>query len=45
MAWRLQDLVVEGELDNTYRGVVKGWIQFSDRPDRLRLSLRGDCRR
>jgi hypothetical protein len=43
MAWRLQDLVVEGELDNTTRGVVEGWIQFSDRPDRVGLFLAGDC--
>jgi hypothetical protein len=43
MAWRLQNLLVEGELDNTVKGVVKGWIQFSDRPDRVRLFLKGDC--
>jgi hypothetical protein len=43
MAWRLQDLVVEGELDNSTRGLVKGWIQFSDRPDRVLLFLKGNC--
>jgi hypothetical protein len=43
MAWRLQDLVVEGEIDNTTKGIVTGWIQFSDRPDRVRLCLLGDC--
>jgi hypothetical protein len=43
MAWRLQDLVVEGEIDNTTKGIVTGWIQFSDRPDRVRLFLLGDC--
>ena len=43
MAWRLNDLVVEGELDNTTKGLVRGWIQFSDRPDPVRLFLKGDC--
>jgi len=43
MAWRIHDLVVEGELDNTKKGIVKGWIQFSDRPDQVRLFLKGNC--
>lgn len=44
MAFRPNNLVVEGELDNTQKGIVKGWLEFSDRPDRVLLFLRGNCR-
>ena len=43
MAFRVSDLVVDGEIDNTVKGRVTGWIQFSDRSDRVRLDLRGNC--
>ena len=43
MAFRVSDLVVDGEIDNTRKGRVTGWIQFSDRPDRVVLELKGDC--
>jgi len=43
MAFRVSDLVVDGEIDNTQRERVTGWIQFSNRPDRVVLELKGDC--
>lgn len=43
MALRLNHLVVEGEIDNTRKGHVTGWIKFSDRPDRVTLDLAGNC--
>lgn len=43
MAWRIHDLVVEGEIDNTTKGLVRGWLQFSDRPNRVTLFLKGGC--
>ncbi len=43
MAWRIADLVVEGEIDNTVKGCVTGWVRLSDRVELLRLDLQGDC--
>ena len=43
MAWRISDLVVDGEIDNTRKGRVVGWLRLSDRTELLRLELRGDC--
>lgn len=43
MAWRFSDLVVDGELDNTVRGRVAGWIRLDGRAEPLVLDLRGDC--
>ena len=43
MAFRVSDLVVDGEIDNTRKGRVTGWVQFSKRPDRVVLELTGDC--
>jgi hypothetical protein len=43
MAWRISDSVVDGELDNTVKGRVTGWIRLSGRPDPLALDLEGDC--
>jgi hypothetical protein len=43
MAWRIADLVVEGEIDNTVKGRVIGWIRLSDRAESVKLDLQGDC--
>lgn len=43
MALRIAHLVVEGEIDNTVKGCVTGWIRLRDRVELLRLDLRGDC--
>lgn len=44
MAWRITNLVVEGELDNTVKGCVSGWLRLTGRDDVVRLELRGNCR-
>ena len=44
MAWRIADLVVDGELDNTVKGRVTGWLRLAGREERVRLELLGNCR-
>lgn len=44
MAWRIADLVTGGELDNTIKGRVVGWINLSGRAEPLQLHLTGNCR-
>lgn len=44
MAWRITDLVVEGELDNTVKGRVRGWLRLAGCDEVVRLELRGNCR-
>ncbi len=44
MAWRITDLVVDGELDNTVKGRVRGWLRLAGRDEVVRLELRGNCR-
>ncbi len=44
MAWRIADSVVEGELDNTIKGRVTGWLRLVGRDELVRLELRGNCR-
>ncbi len=44
MAWRITDLVVDGELDNTVKGRVTGWLRLAGRDEPVRLELRGNCR-
>ncbi|MCY2990108.1 MAG: hypothetical protein NTY19_19875 [Planctomycetota bacterium] len=44
MAWRMAHLVVEGELDNTVKGCVTGWLRLAGRDELLRLELGGNCR-
>lgn len=43
MAWRIEDAVTRGEIDNTVEGHTAGriWLAGRDRP--LVLSLNGDC--
>jgi hypothetical protein len=44
MAWRISDLVVDGELDNTVKGCVSGWLRLVGRDEPVRLELSGNCR-
>ena len=43
MAWRIEDAVVQGEIDNTVEGHTTGHIWLLDRDEPLILSLNGDC--
>lgn len=43
MAWRPNQLVQAGELDNTQRGWTIGWLQLDGFADRLQLKLAGNC--
>jgi hypothetical protein len=43
VAWRIDHLVVEGELDNTQLDWTIGWLQLEGIPDRLQLKLAGNC--
>jgi hypothetical protein len=44
MAWRIADLVLDGELDNTRKGLVTGWLRLAGREEPVRLELSGNCR-
>lgn len=43
MAWRVSDRVLEGEIDNTIRERVTGWIRIAGMSELLQLDLEGDC--
>jgi hypothetical protein len=43
MAWRLQEHVIRGEIDNRTRGRVTGQIWLAGMEEPLVLDLRGDC--
>jgi len=43
MAWRLDDSVVRGEIDNRNRGCVTGKIWLLNRPQPVILQLEGNC--
>ncbi len=43
MAWRIDESVIRGEIDNRVRGRVTGRIWLADRPKPVLLELRGDC--
>lgn len=43
MAWRPEQLVTAGELDNTQRGWTIGWLELAGVDGRLQLKLAGDC--
>jgi len=45
MAWRPDEQLVEGELDNTVPGKVTGWIRFVGMKEVVRLDLVGDFHR
>ena len=43
MAWRIEDAVAQGEIDNTVEGETTGRIWLVGRDEPLILSLNGDC--
>ncbi len=43
MAWRIEDAVAHGEVDNTVEGHTTGRIWLAGRDEPLILSLNGDC--
>jgi hypothetical protein len=43
MAWRIEEAVVRGEIDNTVEGRVTGRIWLAGREDPMVLDLQGDC--
>lgn len=45
MAWRPYDQLIEGELDNTVRGKVTGWMRFVGLKDTVTFDLDGDFHR
>ncbi len=45
MAWRPNDCLIAGELDNTIPGRVTGWIRFAGLAKAVRLNLTGDFHR
>ena len=42
MAWKPNDILREGELDNTRPGKVTGWLRFVGMKETVRLELDGD---
>lgn len=45
MAWRPYENLMEGELDNTAPGKVKGWLRFVGMDEKVTLELKGDFHR
>ena len=45
MAWRITDHMVDGELDNTVKGRVTGWLRLTGRGEPVRLELTGSPER
>ena len=45
MAWRLNRNLIAGELDNTERGRVTGWMEFVGLTERVTFDLKGDFHR
>ena len=45
MAWRPYDQLIEGELDNTVRGKVTGWMRFVGLNEKITFDLNGDFHR
>ena len=43
MAWRIDEAVVRGEIDNTVEGQTTGRIWLAGRDEPLTLELVGDC--
>jgi hypothetical protein len=43
MAFRIHDSVVRGEIDNRTKGIVRGQIWVVDRPEPVRLELKGNA--
>ena len=45
MAWRPNEYLLEGELDNTTPGKVTGWMRFAGLKDKVTFDLRGNFHR
>ena len=45
MAWRPNEYLLEGELDNTNPGKVTGWMRFAGFRDKVTFDLRGNFHR
>lgn len=45
MAWRPNDCLVEGELDNRVPGQVTGWMKFKGKRNKVTFDLKGDFHR
>ena len=45
MAWRPNEYLIEGELDNTRLGKVTGWMQFAGKEQKILFDLKGDFHR
>lgn len=45
MAWRIDEAVIRGEIDNRTRGLVTGRIWFAGRDEPVVLELKGNCHR
>ena len=45
MAWRPNEQLIDGELDNTVRGKVTGWMRFIGINGLVRFDLKGDFHR
>jgi hypothetical protein len=45
MAWRPSGYLIEGELDNTKRGKVTGWMRFVGLSRKVTFDLKGDFHR
>ena len=45
MAWRPNEYLIEGELDNTQAGKVTGWMRFTGIKNKVTFDLQGDFHR
>jgi hypothetical protein len=45
MAWRPSEYLIKGELDNTVRGRVTGWMKFFGKRNKIKFDLQGDFHR
>ena len=43
MAWRIQDSVIRGEIDNRERGIVRGQVWLAGQSQPVRLELKGNA--
>ena len=43
MAWRIQDSVIRGEIDNRERGIVRGQVWLAGQPEPVLLELKGNA--
>ncbi len=43
MAWRPNNQLLEGELDNTKKGTITGWMRFVGMSRKVAFVWKGDC--